>query len=102
MRVRSRNIARPACTRSLPLTAFVGRTRHPGFFESVATMKKKTSSKRSAPRASDLSHAEFMKKLVVALDAVREGDFMTQLPSNWTGLEGKVADSLNIIVTRMQ
>ncbi|HTO03125.1 MAG TPA: hypothetical protein VL069_05450, partial [Opitutus sp.] len=43
-----------------------------------------------------------MKKLVVALDAVREGDFTTQLPSNWTGLEGKVADSLNIIVTRMQ
>lgn len=65
-------------------------------------MKKKTSSPRSAHRTSDLTHDEFMKKLVVALDAVREGDFMTQLPSNWTGLEGKVADSLNIIVTRMQ
>ena len=43
-----------------------------------------------------------MKQLVVALDAVRDGDFTSHLPSNWTGLEGKVADSLNVIATRMQ
>ena len=42
-----------------------------------------------------------MKQLVVALEAVRDGDFSLQLPSNWTGLEGKVADSLNAIATRM-
>ena len=35
-----------------------------------------------------------MKQLVVALDAVREGDFTYQLPSDWTGLEGKVADKV--------
>ncbi|MEO6002607.1 MAG: HAMP domain-containing protein [Opitutus sp.] len=43
-----------------------------------------------------------MKQLVVALDAMRDGELTTQLPSNWTGLEGKVADSLNVIAMRMQ
>jgi HAMP domain-containing protein/CheY-like chemotaxis protein/signal transduction histidine kinase len=42
-----------------------------------------------------------MRRLVTALDAVRDGDFTLTLPSNWTGLEGKVADSLNNIANRM-
>src|SRR3982751_2094449 len=54
---------------------------------------------RSNPR--ELSQDEFMKRLVTALDAVRDGDFTETLPSNWTGLEGKVADSLNNIANRM-
>jgi HAMP domain-containing protein/signal transduction histidine kinase/DNA-binding response OmpR family regulator len=36
------------------------------------------------------------------LSAVREGDFSARLPSDWTGLEGRVADELNIITARME
>src|SRR5688572_3777950 len=65
-------------------------------------MKTKLPPPRPVRRNNDLSHEEFMKQLVVALDAVKDGDFTMHLPSNWTGLEGKVADSLNSIATRMQ
>ena len=43
-----------------------------------------------------------MKQLVMVLDAVRDGDFTARLPSDWVGMEGKVADSLNSISSRMQ
>jgi HAMP domain-containing protein len=62
-------------------------------------MKK---NKPAVPRSPELSHEQFMKILVAALDAVRDGDFSERMPSNWTGLEGKVADSLTVIATRMQ
>src|ERR1044071_462544 len=45
---------------------------------------------------------EFMKQLVIALNAVREGDFSVRLPLDGTGLEGRVAESLNDISARMQ
>src|SRR5215211_5592577 len=56
---------------------------------------------RHGSRSTEPSHDEFMRRLVTALDAVRDGDFTAMLPSNWTGLEGKVADSLNGISNRM-
>jgi HAMP domain-containing protein/CheY-like chemotaxis protein/signal transduction histidine kinase len=37
--------------------------------------------------------------LLIALGRMREGDFSVRLPSAWTGLEGKVADTFNDIVT---
>jgi HAMP domain-containing protein/signal transduction histidine kinase/DNA-binding response OmpR family regulator len=49
-----------------------------------------------------LSHEEFTKQVVMVLDAVRDGDFSARLPSDWIGMEGKVADSLNSISSRMQ
>ena len=33
-----------------------------------------------------------------ALQAVRDGDFSVRLPGDWTGLEGKIADTFNEIV----
>ncbi|HEY9464555.1 MAG TPA: HAMP domain-containing protein, partial [Vicinamibacterales bacterium] len=33
------------------------------------------------------------------LQAVRDGDFSVRLPGDWTGLEGKIADTVNEIVT---
>ena len=36
------------------------------------------------------------------LDAVRDGDFSQRLPSDWTGLEGKIADACNDIVAMNQ
>ncbi|HKE82455.1 MAG TPA: HAMP domain-containing protein [Vicinamibacterales bacterium] len=35
---------------------------------------------------------------MTALQAVRDGDFSVRLPGDWTGLEGKIADTLNEIV----
>src|SRR5262249_24544817 len=43
-----------------------------------------------------------LRKLLAALQAVRDGDFSVRLPSDQTGLGGKVADTFNEIVTSNQ
>ncbi|HEX2100276.1 MAG TPA: HAMP domain-containing protein, partial [Candidatus Synoicihabitans sp.] len=43
-----------------------------------------------------------MERLLTTLDAVSEGDFSVRLPASWTGLEGKVAESLNSICARLE
>jgi HAMP domain-containing protein/CheY-like chemotaxis protein/signal transduction histidine kinase len=45
---------------------------------------------------------DFMKQLVVALDAMRDGDFSLRLPSDWTGIEGRVADAFNSVASRSE
>jgi signal transduction histidine kinase/ActR/RegA family two-component response regulator len=40
-----------------------------------------------------------LSELLRALQAVRDGDFSVRLPGDWTGLEGKIADTFNQIVT---
>jgi len=52
--------------------------------------------------AADLSDGEFKRQLLTTLGAVRDGDFSARLPSDWAGLDGKVADTLNQIVSRME
>src|SRR3954470_11695124 len=45
----------------------------------------------------------FDKRLVLkALIAARDGDFSSRLPSEWTGLDGKIADSFNEIMLANQ
>src|SRR5262245_66256871 len=39
-----------------------------------------------------------LSELLGALQAVRDGDFSVRLPGDWTGLEGKIADTFNEIV----
>jgi HAMP domain-containing protein/signal transduction histidine kinase/DNA-binding response OmpR family regulator len=43
------------------------------------------------------SHRD-QSELLRALQAVRDGDFSVRLPGDWTGLEGKIADTFNEIV----
>ena len=43
-----------------------------------------------------------VKKLLRALQAVRDGDFSVRLPSDKTGIAGKVADTFNEIVASSQ
>ncbi|MGZ5091026.1 MAG: HAMP domain-containing protein, partial [Burkholderiales bacterium] len=43
-------------------------------------------------------HPPELRELLHALQAVREGDFTVQLPGDWTGMYGKLADTLNDIV----
>jgi HAMP domain-containing protein/CheY-like chemotaxis protein len=43
-----------------------------------------------------------LRALLNALQAVADGDFSVRLPGDWTGLEGKIADSFNDIVAANQ
>lgn len=38
------------------------------------------------------------RQLLSALQRVRSGDFTAQLPGDWTGMDGKIADTFNEIV----
>src|SRR5262245_49749362 len=38
-------------------------------------------------------------ELLAALTAMRDGDFSVRLPGDWVGLNGKIADTFNEIVT---
>src|SRR5689334_14356096 len=42
------------------------------------------------------------RKLLRSLQAVRDGDFSVRLPTDHTGLAGKIADTFNEIVTSNQ
>ena len=53
---------------------------------------------RQDPADSDLN----MRKLLRALQAMRDGDFSVRLPTDQTGLSGKLADTFNAIVTANQ
>ena len=39
-----------------------------------------------------------LSALLRALQAVQDGDFSVRLPGDWTGIEGKIADTFNGIV----
>ena len=42
------------------------------------------------------------RQLLEALQRVRAGDFSVQLPATWTGMDGKIADTFNEIVSANQ
>ena len=44
----------------------------------------------------------FMRQLNAALTAIAEGDFSARVPSDWQGMEGRVAGLLNAIGQRME
>ncbi|HYJ93600.1 MAG TPA: HAMP domain-containing protein, partial [Vicinamibacterales bacterium] len=60
-------------------------------------MMRTDSAVPSATPARTPSHAE-LSELLSALQAVRDGDFSVRLPGDWTGIEGKIADTFNEIV----
>ncbi len=41
------------------------------------------------------------RRLLHALSAVKKGDFSVRLPTNWGGIDGKIADTLNDIIEMM-
>jgi len=49
----------------------------------------------------DLTSSE-LGQLLAGLQTMRDGDFSVRLPSSWTGLAGKVADTFNEIVSANQ
>src|SRR5215510_5726829 len=59
---------------------------------------RRESSVSSSSSALTPSQTE-LSELLRALQAVRDGDFSVRLPGDWTGLEGKIADTFNEIVS---
>jgi len=54
---------------------------------------------RPAPVRNDSTSTTFdLRELLTALTSVRDGDFSVRLPGDWTGLPGKIADTLNEII----
>ena len=53
--------------------------------------------KKAAPAESP-SELHELREVLKALRAMRDGDFSVRLPSDWTGLTGKIADTFNEIV----
>src|SRR5258706_612231 len=53
-----------------------------------------------ADRTEDLEPLGELERnqLLLALQAVREGDFSVRLPCDWTGVDGKIADTFNDVV----
>src|SRR5262249_32978774 len=58
--------------------------------------------RRAHGRAATQETRPDQRKLLRALQAVRDGDFSVRLPSDHTGLAGKIADTFNEIVTSNQ
>ena len=48
------------------------------------------------------NNSDFMKGLLAVLGELGDGDFSARLPSDWTGLQGRVADRINLIANRME
>src|SRR5580704_4535149 len=59
----------------------------------------KTNGKRDVP--ADVSFGD-LGVILASLQTMRDGDFSVRLPGNWTGLQGKIADTFNEIVTANQ
>ena len=54
------------------------------------------------PPAVSLGSQDELRELLEIFLAVRDGDFSVRLPGDWTGLEGKIADTFNEIVATNQ
>src|SRR4051812_42457992 len=65
-------------------------------------MKTRTNGAVIVARGGEGATDEFLGQLLIALDAVRDGDFSARLPLNLGGMEAKVAESLNLINSRME
>src|ERR1700722_7401835 len=75
---------------------------------SSAVRRAAAAPKPAAPRnngksnGADDGHALDVRALLRALQAVRDGDFSVRLPTDMTGVAGKVADTFNQIVLSNQ
>jgi len=63
----------------------------------MAIVESDVGTKRARKESSDRSNPE-LKAILKALQAVRDGDFGVKLPGDWTGLTGRIADTVNEIV----
>jgi HAMP domain-containing protein/signal transduction histidine kinase/DNA-binding response OmpR family regulator len=67
-----------------------------------ATMKKPRSTSVTANGNGVAVGTSDLRVLLAGLQAMRDGNFSIRLPGDWTGLEGKIADTFNEIVAANQ
>src|SRR5678816_270402 len=70
--------------------------------KSLMSASSSSTAETSAPtraRSNGDNSANFSNNLLVAMLSFRDGDFSTRMPTNLTGVEGKIADAFNDIVT---
>ena len=67
-----------------------------------ATMKKPRPTSATAHANGIALGTSDLRVLLAGLQAMRDGDFSIRLPGDWTGLEGKIADTFNEIVAANQ
>ena len=65
-------------------------------------MKDKTSASSGGASTDTATDSFDLRQVLGALQAVREGDFSIRLPGHWSGIEGKIADTFNDLVTSNQ
>ncbi len=63
-----------------------------------ASSSKRPSKAQRAAQSNGSPESIFAEELLKALTAFRSGDFSTRLQSNWTGLDGKIADIFNDVL----
>src|SRR5277367_2744003 len=83
-----------------------------GFFSVMVTRRRNQSPAMVEERpqtAPDNGHSvataqapTALAEVLESLQTMRDGDFSVRLPGSWTGLEGKIADTFNEIVTANQ
>src|SRR2546426_410459 len=83
-------------------TATMKKNGHP-----TATMKKNghataTMKKNGHANGRATAVSPELRTVLSSLQAMRDGDFSVRLPGDWTGLEGKIADTFNEIVATNQ
>src|ERR1700722_7432445 len=79
-------------------------TKREGIENGTAVASNGRSAKHTASNGRSAKHTggDFMMELVTALDRVREGDFSTRVPSGYVGIEGRGAEGVNLVVSRLQ
>src|SRR5262245_29371888 len=65
-------------------------------------MKEKPSSSSVVATTTSANDSFDLRQVLGALQAVRDGDFAIRLPGHWSGVEGKIADTFNDLVTSNQ
>ena len=63
---------------------------------------KNVDAKKALIDSPSSNDGDFMGGLLTVLGELGDGDFSARLPSDWTGLEGRVADRVNEIANRME
>ena len=64
----------------------------------VARRKAKTPERRAAPASGAALTTHEAKQILAALSALKQGDSSVRLPVEWTGLQGRVAETFNEVV----
>ena len=65
-------------------------------------MPKKRTNLVKRPRAAAMADDDFQRLLIATLTAVEDGDFSARMPADLLGAEGKVAESVNSIASRLE